>query len=367
MDTLSRQIIEPDLLARIPSLADFEAMAERCLPQMAFDYVAGGVGNEVTHRDNLSSWDRIRLRPRTLVDVSAIDTTVELFGETLPHPVILAPTAYHKLFHPDGEAETARGAALGRATYVVSSFSTITLEEVAAAAPATLWFQLYTQKDKRFTAALVQRAVDVGAKAIVLTVDQAGRGYRDRDIRNAFALPAGVERANMTSLGPKVAQQVLGDDYVFNAAHDPTMSWKDLDWLRSATPVKLLVKGVLTPEDALQAIDAGVDGIIVSNHGGRSLDTVPATADALPAIAEAVAGRVPLLVDGGIRRGTDVMKAIALGAKAVLIGRPYVFALAAGGAEAIRRVVEILVAEMRMSLALAGRPRLRELDRTLFW
>ena len=354
-------------LSRIATLNEFDALARARLSQMAYDYVAGGVGNEVTLRSNLESWDRIHVRPRILADVSEIDTRVRLFNQELPHPVLFAPTAYHRLYHPDGELETVRGAAESKTTLVASAFATTTIEHMARAASASLWFQLYVERDHGVTKGLVQRAEAAGCKAICVTVDQPVRGYRDREIRDGFALPPGVDRANLRGLGDKLTKKIYADDGIYTPSHDPSFTLRDLEWLRSLTRVPLLAKGILTPEAAEDVIRAGVTGIVVSNHGGRSVDTVPATAEIFPGIVDKVAGRVPLLVDGGIRRGTDVMKALAMGANAVLIGRPYVYALAVAGAKGMRRAVDILVTELKMSMAMSGRPNVASLGRDLIW
>jgi 4-hydroxymandelate oxidase len=354
-------------LSRIASLTEFEALASARLPRMAYDHLAGGAGSEVTLRANREAWDHLRLRPRILVDVSQIDISVRLFGHELEHPILLAPTAYHGLYHPEGELETVRGAAASCSTLVASSYATRSIEDMARTASVSLWFQLYVERDREFTRDLVRRAEEAGCKALCVTVDQPLRGYRDRDIRNAFALPPGLERANLRGLGEAMRQQVLVSDGIYSAAHDPTFTWQDLEWLRSLVRIPLLVKGVLTPEAAEKAIQAGVAGLIVSNHGGRSLDTVPATAEVFPLIAEQVSGRVPLLVDGGIRRGTDVLKALALGAQAVLIGRPYVYALAVAGAAGISRAVDILTTELKMALAMSGRPTIASIGRDVIW
>jgi 4-hydroxymandelate oxidase len=354
-------------LNRIASINEFEALARDRFTRMAYDYVAGGVGNEVTLRANVEAWDRIPVRPRLFIDVSAVDDRISLFGERREHPILLAPTAYHRLYHPVGELETVRGAAASHSTLVASSYSTVSIEDMAEASNASLWFQLYSERDREFTKELVQRAEAAGCRALCLTVDQPVRGYRDRDIRNAFTLPADIERANLRGLGEKMAKQVMAREGIYNASHDPCFTLRDLEWLLGSIRIPLLVKGVMTPEAAEDVIQAGVAGIIVSNHGGRSLDTLPATADVLPRISDKVAGRVPLVVDGGIRRGTDVLKAIALGASAVLIGRPYVYALGVAGAAGIERVIEILRTELKMSMAMSGYPTIGSITRELIW
>ena len=312
-------------LSRIASLNDFEILAKARLPPTAYDYVAGGVGDEVTLRANLQAWDALRVRPTALVDVSQINTGLNLLGNQMKHPVLLAPTAYHRLCHPDGELATVKGAAQTSTTMIVSSFANTRVEEITAAAPATTWYQLYVPRDRGFARAMVEIAEAAGCKALCLTVDSAARGYRDRDIRNAFALPNGLDRPNYRGLA-STKDIPLGD--VYHPVQDPSFVWRDLEWLRAIAKLPVVAKGVMTPDDADRAIKAGVAAIIVSNHGGRSIDTLPATAEVLGSIGERVASRVPLLVDGGIRRGTDIIKALALGATAVLIGRPYLYALA---------------------------------------
>jgi 4-hydroxymandelate oxidase len=351
-------------LSRVASLNEFEALAKARLPAMAFDFVAGGVGNEITLRANVNAWDTIRLRPRVLTDVSRIDTRVNLLGSELPQPLLLAPTSYHRLCHPDGELATVKGASQSNTTMVISSFANTRVEDIAAAAPARLWYQLYVPRDRGFAKEMVERAVSAGCKALCLTVDMPARGYRDRDIRNSFALPYGLDRPNYRGLSTTTAVP-LGD--VYHVTQDPTFQWRDLEWLRGVAKVPVVAKGIMTPEDAELAVKAGVAAVLVSNHGGRSVDTLPATADVLEGIAQRVAGRVPVLVDGGIRRGTDVVKALALGAAAVLIGRPYLYALATAGAVGVERIVNILTLELKMAMAVLGRTTISSIDRSVLW
>jgi 4-hydroxymandelate oxidase len=355
------------------TLNDFELLAKQHLPHMAFEYVAAGAGDEITLRDNQAAFDRIRLRPRVLIDVSRVDMTLSLLGQSLAFPILLAPTAYHRLVHRDGEIATVRGAAAAGATLVASSFATTSIEDMAAAAkaaskPGRLWFQLYVNKDRGFTRDLVQRAEAAGCQALCVTVDTPITGLRHRETRAGFTLPAGLERSNLKSLGADTASASHrhAEGAIYSAVLDPALVWKDIDWLRGLSKVPVLMKGVLHPEDAARGASAGV-GIIVSNHGGRVLDTVPATIDALPRVAEAVDGRVPILMDGGVRRGTDIVKAIALGASAVLIGRSYLFGLATDGPQGVAKVVEILRRELEMAMALTGRPSLRAIDRSVLW
>lgn len=348
-------------------LADFEAAARRCVPPMSCAYVDGGAGDEITLRWNREAFDRVHLCPRVLVDVSSIDTRLTLLGQELAYPILLAPTACHRLVHPEGELATARGAGAVGATFVVSTSASVTIEDIGQAATAPLWFQLYVQKDRGFTRELVRRAEDAGCRALVLTVDTPVNGVRNRQERANFALPPGVELANLRGLNIPASQPQPRIGEVFAAILPSRLTWDDVAWLRSFARVPVLLKGILNPDDADRAVREGAGGIIVSNHGGRNLDTVPATIDALPVVAEQVAGRVPVLMDGGVRRGTDVLKALALGAQAVLIGRPYLYALGAAGAGGVSRVVNILRSELETAMALTGRPTLSAIDRSVIW
>ena len=332
------------------------------MSEMAWEFMRGGAADELTLRWNEEAYRRLRLMPRHLVDVSRLDTGVSLFGRTLSHPILLAPVAYQRLMHPDGELAAAAGAAAAEAAMVLSSFSTVTLEEVASAAKVPLWFQLYIQPDREFTVGLVRRAEAAGFEVLVVTVDTPVLGARYREQRVAFALPKGIEQANLRGLATATGDHRPKGQAIYSAVLDPRLSWRDIDWLRSVTRLPVVLKGVLNPDDAGRAVNAGVSGLIVSNHGGRNMDTVPATIDALPAVCARVAGRVPVLVDGGIRRGTDVLKAIALGASAVLIGRPYVYGLAVGGVDGVAHVVRILRRELEMAMALSGRTSIAAID-----
>lgn len=355
---MSSSITPHDLL----SLVEFEQHARQVMPTMMYEYLASGAGDEVTLRWNRESYDRIRLRPRVLRDVSDVDTTVTLFGRTHALPILLAPTAYHRALHAEGEIATARGAGSAAVTFVVSTATTTSLEDIAAVASSPLWFQLYVQPDKEITRALVQRAESAGCEALCLTVDTPNQGTRNRQTRAQFKLPAGVVAPYMTELNAAGGARPITD-----TRRGSIVTWKDVEWLQSITRLPVLLKGILDAEDADRAVAIGASGIIVSNHGARNLDTVPATIDVLPEITNAVQGRVPVLVDGGIQRGTDIVKAIALGANAVLIGRPYCFGLAIAGAAGVERVVEILRTELEMTLQLIGRRTLHEIDRTALW
>jgi 4-hydroxymandelate oxidase len=282
-----------------------------------------------------------------------------LFGRSLPFPILLAPTAYHKALHPEGEIATARGAGAANAAWIVSSASTTTLEDIAAAASAPLWFQLYFQPDREFTRDVVEKAVRAGCEALCLTIDTPVLGARDRQVRAKFSLPPGAETPYLPSIGDR-GQKLLDPKRV-------VLSWRDVEWMRSVARVPLVLKGILSADDARLAVEAGADGLIVSNHGGRNLDTVPATIDVLSEIIEAVDSRVPVLIDGGIRRGTDIVKALARGAAAVLIGRPYCYGLAIAGAAGVQRTVEILRRELELAMILTGRATIADIDASVLF
>jgi len=349
---------------------ELERAARERLPAAAWNYLVGGSGDEHTLRWNIERYAELRLAPRVLVDVGTLDTRLTLLGTDLEFPLLLAPTAAHKLFHPGGECETARGAAAAGALYVQSTLASTGIAEVGAAAAGPLWFQLYVQRDRAFTADLVARAEAAGARALVLTVDLPVLGARDRDRRNPLGLPQGVDYVNLAGLEAPVdaaSADLPPHRRVYNPHLDPTLTWESLEWLRSVSRLPLAVKGILRPDDAVRAVDHGAAAVIVSNHGARSLDTVPASIDALPRVAAAVDGRAPVLVDGGVRRGTDVAKALCLGADAVLIGRPYLWGLAVAGASGVQLVVEMLRTELELAMGLLGAPTLADLTPDLLW
>lgn len=339
------------------SLQEFEEAARRKLSASTFDFLAGGAADEHTIRWNREAYDRIRLRPRVLIDVSSVDTRVTLLGLDLPHPILLAPVAYQKLFHREGELAAVRGAGAAQALYVFSSSANVSVEDVGRAATSPFWFQLYVQADRGANKEIIARAIAAGCKALCVTVDTPVIGPRNREQRAGFTLPPGLP-VPMNPQNVKARSSGGGAKRV-------SVTWKDMEEFQSSSSVPVLLKGVLHPEDAQVAAAMQLGGVIVSNHGGRNLDTAPATIDALPEIVDRVAGRVPVLVDGGIRRGTDVLKALAVGASAVLIGRPYAYALAVDGADGVARAVGILRIELEMAMALVGRPSISALDRSL--
>jgi 4-hydroxymandelate oxidase len=346
-------------------LMQYEPLARQRLSQMAYDYVRSGGSDEITMRENRLAFERLRLAPRVLADVSQLDTRISLFGAELEHPIMLAPIAYHRLYHPEGELGTARGANAAGAVMAVSTFTTTAIDEIARNTRSPIWFQLYVQRDRPFTKDMVQRAVAAGCKAVCLTVDTPVLGCRYGQL--SFGLPSHLECVHLRGLDLKKSVPTHSMGGVYDPIFDPSFNWKDLEWLRTVAGVPVLLKGVLSPEDGKRAIDYGVDGIIVSNHGGRNLDLLPATIDALPGIVEAVAGRLPVLLDSGIRRGTDVLTALALGAKAVFVGRPYIYGLAIAGARGVERVISILRDEFQRAMALTGRRSIAEIDSTVLW
>jgi isopentenyl diphosphate isomerase/L-lactate dehydrogenase-like FMN-dependent dehydrogenase len=329
---------------------EYEQLAEERLDEGAFGYFVGGAGDEWTLRENLAAFRRWVLRPRMLIDVGTVTAGATVLGQAVSLPVLVAPTALHRIVHPEGELATARGAAAAGTVMCVSNIASYSPAEVAAAAPkGRRWFQLYWGRDRGFTRDLLARIVEAGFEALVLTVDLPGLGRRERDLHTGFEL---VEEYPFPNLPGEVGSgsfHVNLDDVV-----DPTLTWADLEWLRTNCSLPLIVKGILTAEDAELACEHGVAGIVVSNHGGRQLDGVAATLDALPEAVEAVAGRAEVLMDGGVRRGTDVVKALALGAKAVMVGRPVLWGLAVDGEAGVHGVLELLREEMLLALVLLG-------------
>lgn len=346
------------MIDELLTLDDFERAARERIPPTVYEFLAGGAADEATLRWNHESYERIRLRPRVLTDVTSIDTRINLLGIEHRIPLLLAPVAYQRLVHTDGEAGSARGAAASGVTFVMSTASNCAVEEIAATG-ASIWLQLYVQNDREVTTDLIARAEAAGVRALCLTVDTPVLGTRNRQARAKFSLPAELPTPHLDVAGRDRLSVVSG--------RREAITWRDVEWLRSITKLPILLKGILTGDDAALALEHGAAGVIVSNHGARNLDTVPATIDALPEVVEKIGGRAPILVDGGIRRGTDIVKAIALGANAVLIGRPYVFGLACGGADGVSRVIDILREEFETALALLGCASLQEVDARVLW
>jgi isopentenyl diphosphate isomerase/L-lactate dehydrogenase-like FMN-dependent dehydrogenase len=342
--------------------ADFERLAAGKLDAGTLGYFAGGAGDELTLRDNVEAWSRWRLRPRVLVDVSTVTTAVELLGGPLAMPILVAPVAYQRLVDPEGEVGMARAAAEAGTAMCLSTLATTTPSELAAAAPpGRRWFQLYCFRDEGVTQALMEEAIASGFEAIVVTVDAPRGGNRERDRRTGFKIPASVGVPSVAAAMGVERAVTIEETF---ALMNPALGWADLEHLASGCELPVLVKGLLTPQDAELAIEHGVAGVIVSNHGGRQLDRALATGDALPDVVDAVDGRAAVLVDGGIRRGIDVVVALALGADAVLVGRPALWGLAAAGADGARQVLELLRDELELALALCGCASPAQLNRS---
>lgn len=335
----------------VVNLLQLEAAARPHLSDQVFHYIAGGAGDELTVAANRLAFDRILLHPRVLVDVSTRSQRTHVLGCELSAPVLVAPTALHGMVHRDGELATARAAAAFGTTMVLSTLATTPVEDVVRAAPGRVWFQLYVYRDRGATEALIARVEAAGARALVVTVDAPFLGLREREGAHPLLLPQDFHAPNI-SADDSVDRSDLARTFLDLV--DPSLSWKDIAWLRRHTKLPIVLKGILRADDAERAVDQGIDGIVVSNHGGRQLDGVVPTIDALVPIAEVVSGRAALLVDGGVRRGTDVIKALARGADAVLLGRPILWGLAAGGSKGVHAVLEMLRRELDLAMALCG-------------
>ena len=352
------------------SLRDLECEARRLLDPVIYDFIAGGADDEITARANENAFTRIGLLPRILRGKEKPKLGITLLGNRAAMPVLVAPTAFHRLVRSEGECATARAAATAEAIMIASMASTVAIEEVAAAArevapgrEPSLWFQLYIQPDRGFTEAIIRRAEAAGCTALVISVDSPVFGRRERDVRNNFRdLPPGMWCENLR--GPMTGGEPGRPRHI---QFFPELSWEHIEWLRKTSALKIVLKGVMHPEDARLAVASGVDAIMVSNHGGRQLDTVPAAIELLPAIADAAGGKIPLLVDGGIRRGTDIVKALAMGASAVAIGRPVLWGLAVGGEEGVIQVLEMLRSELERALLLCGCSSLTDAGRELLY
>jgi 4-hydroxymandelate oxidase len=344
----------------VPScLADYQLLAQKCFSRPAWEYIHSGSADENTVRWNVQSLTHLLLKPRIMVNVSNIDTNTTLLAHTLPHPILVAPTSSHLLVHPEAEIATVRGAGAAGAVFIASTLSNVTIEEITAAASGPVWFQLYADDDRGKTKSLIQHAEAAGCQALCITVDLPWIYARNREAHVRHEVPQ-LPYPNIRFTGgpASTGQKTWGYRNV---------SWSDLEWIRGFCKFPLVLKGVLNPDDADLAVKHGAAAIIVSNHGGRGLDTVPASIDALPAVTEKIAGRIPVLMDGGIRRGTDVLKAIARGASAVLLGRPILYGLGVAGSAGVQDVIEILRAEFEAAMALTGRTSVKAIDASLLW
>jgi 4-hydroxymandelate oxidase len=348
-----------DDLAQVVSLADFERLAADRMERAAFDYVAGGAGDELTLADNIAAWRRWQLLPRVLRDVSAVDASTAWLGSPVAAPFGIAPMAFQHFAHPDAELATARAAARAGVVFCLSTMSSRSIEEVAAAADGVeggrgpRWFQLYVHRDRGVSAELVRRAESAGYSALVVTVDLPIGGRRERDIRNSLGYPQVFGNFGR----PVMAGGAEGEAplaAVVGGFNDGVLNWSDLEWLRKLSGMPVVIKGILAADDARLAVKHGAAGMVVSNHGGRQLDRTPAAIDVLPKIVDAAGGQLEIYVDGGVRRGVDVLIALAQGAQGVLLGRPVFFALAAAGESGVSRALELLADEVRDDMTLLG-------------
>lgn len=367
----SAEVARPPRLSSIPSdlvcAADYEPWSRRVLDDASWAFLDGGAADEQTRRDNRIAWDHLRLTGAVLRDLRGGHTRMRLLGQDLPHPMLLAPVAHQGLFHPEAELATAQAAHVMQTPMVLSTLSHCSVEDVAARTSAPLWFQLYWQADLAHNLGLLRRAEAAGCQALVLTVDAPVAGVRNREQRAGFRLPSAVNLPHLAGLETCLPPLPKGGSPVFEQLMAFAPRWEDLARLREATRLPLWLKGIIRADDAERAIASGVDGLVVSNHGGRTLDGLPATAELLPGIVAAVQRRVPVLVDGGIRRGSDVFKALALGADAVLLGRCWVHALAAAGALGVAHVIRTLHEELEITMALAGCRTLDEIGPHALW
>ncbi|MCK0196637.1 alpha-hydroxy-acid oxidizing protein [Ancylobacter sp. 6x-1] len=357
-----------DIPSHIASVTDYEPIARERLPADAFAYISGAAADELTLARNRTAFDALALKSRVLADLRGGGTALSLFGCDFVHPILVAPSGRHRLCDPHGELATLVGAGGAKAGMVVSTEADIRLEELAAAATAPLWFQLYVQHDRAYTLDVVRRAEQAGYRALVVTVDAPVHGLRNRELRAGYRGPKLSEFANLAGLHTThFAHADLGESLMFGGYLEAVPVWEDIARLRRATKLPLILKGIMAPEDAQRALELGVDGIIVSNHGGRVLDSQPASIEALPAVVREVAGRVPVLMDGGIRRGTDVLKALALGAAAVLVGRPVLYGLAVAGPAGVAHVLHLLRCELEIAMVLTGCRTLSDIGPQVLW
>jgi 4-hydroxymandelate oxidase len=348
--------------ADIVCAEDYERHAQNHMGDAAWAYLQGGAADELTLAANSDAWRTLELWPRALADVRGGHTRCTLFGDTLAHPIILAPVATQRLFHAEGELASVLAAGVMGGAAVVSTQASISLEEVAENAQGPLWFQLYWQGGRDATLSLIKRAEAAGYRALVFTLDAPISGARNREQRAGFSLPAAVAQVNVSHFDLPVLQD--GMSMIFDGFMSVAPTWDDMNWLANQTRLPVLMKGIMHPDDAIRAVEAGAAGIVVSNHGGRVLDSTPATLSVLSSVVTVVNGAIPVLVDGGIRRGTDIVKARALGATAVLIGRPYIHALATAGALGVAHLIRLLREELEIAMALTGCKTLDDINKS---
>jgi L-lactate dehydrogenase (cytochrome) len=375
--------------ATIVNIEDLRIRAHRRLPRAVFDYIDGAAEDEVTARENRAAFERLQLRPRVLVNVDRIDQSTSLFGQRLDCPIILAPTGLCGMAAVRGELLAARAATRAGTLFTLATLSAVSIEDLMRQVPGPHWFQLYVYRDKTLTNSLVERAQAAGYKALVVTVDVPVLGMRERDKRNGAQIPPRltlrnaldstrhlpwllhtlrdpwIDFVNLRDERTTASRRAFALSSYINAEFDPAFDWEGLAAIRRRWTGPLLLKGVMSGEDARRAVESGVDGIVVSNHGGRQLDGLPATLDVLPEVVEAIAAKAEVILDGGIRRGSDIVKAVALGARACMIGRPYLYGLGAGGRLGAELAIRILRADIARTLALLGRPSLDKVDRSV--
>ena len=375
--------------ARAVTVQDFRGLARRRLPRAVFDYADGGAEDEAAVRGNVAAFDTVALRPRMLAGVSEVDTSCTIAGQRVTLPLILSPTGFTRMFHPDGECAVARAAARAGIPYALSTMGTTSIEDVAAAGGPDCWFQVYVWRDRSLTTELIQRSRAAGYRALILTVDTTVAGQRERDMRHGMTIPpvlglrtvldgirhprwswryassAELTFENVVGHGPDGREDATALGTLINSQFDPTIDWDDLAWMVEQWGGPFYVKGICRADDARRAADVGVTGVMVSNHGGRQLDHAVAPFDAVPSIRDATGGSIEVILDGGVRRGTDIVKAIARGATACSVGRPYVWALAAMGESGVDRVVDILASELRRAMQLSGCASIADLDASL--
>ena len=376
-------------LARAASVDDLRRIAQRRLPHGVFDYIDGAAEDEITLAANGAAYKRVGLRPRVLRDVSNVDPSTTLLGRTLPIPLVLAPTGFSRIADPGGELSVARAAARADVPYTLSTLATRSIEEVGAVSDGPKWFQVYVWRDRGLVREMIERSAAQGFEALVITVDTAVLGKRDRDVRRGFSLPPKIglstfldgaihprwtwdfvrsepiRFANVAGRGADDGSTAVAlADYI-NDQFDPSLSWRDLEWFRSVWDGPIVLKGVQTVDDAVLAADAGVEAIALSNHGGRQLDTAPATLDLVAPVVDAVGDRLEVICDGGVRRGSDIVKAVALGARACMAGRAYLYGLGAGGERGVDHVLDLFDRDVRRTMALLGAPTITDLGRDL--
>lgn len=355
--------VPPDVV----SAYDYERYARARLPDDVWAYISGAGADGITQRRNRTAFDELELAGRVLAPMAEATTATKLLGISLPFPILLAPVAHQRLVHPDCEIATALGASACNAAMCVSTLASVSLEEIANTSKSPLIFQLYMQQSHEHTLQLIRRAESAGYLAIMVTVDVPVNGVRNDEQRAGFRLPPHVRAVNIEGIPQPASKAGPGESPVFKGLLSNAPTWSDIEWLRSQTTLPLLVKGISHPQDAMHAVECGVEGIVVSNHGGRALDTLPSSLDALKIISERVNGRASLLLDGGVRRGTDVLKAIALGADAVLIGQPLLHALSVAGAVGVLHLLTIMRAELEAAMALTGCRSINEITPDVLW